>query len=398
MKTNKPWEFLESREKKYGLVLKTRLFGLPTVVVTSPKLIFTNHSKLVPSSVKKLLGERSLEGDQAKRFRHILLAFLGPGYVGRMQAMIQKHVEESWIAGGEIKAYHSVKEALYAVVYDLFLSLTDEKEQQELLDPFRVVLHALLELPLDFPGTQGHGWQPGDHGEAGPADGAAATGFAEREGVLPSEQQDLLSVLLVTKGEDGRRMTDEEIKQNILMLHLDIAAGEPLSIADVRRMKYTWRVVQEGMRFVPPTIGVFRRAIVDFVMGGYTVPQGWRIPSSILCLCKIFSFFFFLLPIPAETMSKQLFGPMYQSNKKEKFFPEAESFKPDRFLGTGPVLTRTSHSVEGRACALVTGLPRSKNACFCTTLSPGSSGARVTRTRSCKWLHWQHHSRAFPSS
>ncbi|EFJ07576.1 hypothetical protein SELMODRAFT_429772 [Selaginella moellendorffii] len=145
---------------KYGPVFKTHLFGLPTVMVTSTdglKLIFTNQSKIVhgswPSSVKKLVGERSLF---FRPFRHILIALLGPEalqrYVGRI-AMIQKHVEESWIAGGEIKAYHSVKEALYAVIYDLFLSLTDEKEQQELLDPFRVVLHALIELPLDFPAT-----------------------------------------------------------------------------------------------------------------------------------------------------------------------------------------------------------------------------------------------------
>ncbi|XP_002991753.2 cytochrome P450 716B2 [Selaginella moellendorffii] len=358
MKTNRPWEFFESRERKYGPVFKTHLFGSPTVVVNPPdglKLIFTNHNKLVrgswPSSIRKLVGERSLffmEGDEAKRFRHILLAFLGPEalqrYVGRTHAMIQKHVEENWIAGGEIKAYQSVKEALFAVIYDLFLSLADEKEQQELLEPFRVVLHALIELPIDFPGTAFSKAMAGRREIMAKLDRMIEQRRLDLQSGKASAQQDLLSVLLVAKGEDGRGMTDEEIKQNIVMLvlgghdtsssslaiaikyiaenpscydelrkeHLEIAAskkaGEPLSIADVRRMKYTWRVVQEGMRFVPPTTGVIRRAIVDFEMDGYTVPQGW-----------------------------QLFGSMYQSNKKEKFFPEAESFKPDRFLGTGPV-------------------------------------------------------------
>jgi cytochrome P450 len=152
---------------------------------------------------------------------------------------------------------------------------------------------------------------------------------------------DLLSNLLAMKDEGGGRMTDEQLRDEIMTLFLaghdttanaltwtwyllaqnpeaDAALGTELrevlgtrapTTADLPRLPYTEMVVKESMRLYPPAWGVGRRAIHDFELDGYT--------------------------IPAKT---NLFLLQWVTQRDARFFPDPVRFDPERWR-TDPIRT-----------------------------------------------------------
>ncbi|KAH9298997.1 hypothetical protein KI387_030679, partial [Taxus chinensis] len=82
--------------------------------------------------------------------------------------------------------------------------------------------------------------------------------------------------------------------------------GEEISWKDLKAMKYTWQVVQETLRMVPPVFGAFRKTLTDIHYDGYTIPKGWRV----------------------------LWTP-YTTHTKEEYFNEPDKFRPSRFEEEG---------------------------------------------------------------
>jgi len=151
----------------------------------------------------------------------------------------------------------------------------------------------------------------------------------------PSESADLLSMLLSARDEEtGEGMTDEQLRVEVTTFLLAgqettslaltwtwyllsqhagprrrleeeidaVLEGRPPEYADLVNLPYTRMVIDEAMRLYPPAWGFSRQALADDELGGYRLPRGWLA---------------FVIP--------------YALHRLPAFWPQPETFDPDRF-------------------------------------------------------------------
>lgn len=149
------------------------------------------------------------------------------------------------------------------------------------------------------------------------------------------DQGDLLSMLLAARDEEGGRLTDAEVRDEVLTLFLaghettanaltwtwlllarnpecerrmheeidEVLGGRLPEFEDVPALRYTERVLAEAMRLYPPAWALGRRAIAPVHLAGHTL-----LPGSVFVLSP------------------------YVTHRDDRWWPEPEHFDPDRFL------------------------------------------------------------------
>ncbi len=147
---------------------------------------------------------------------------------------------------------------------------------------------------------------------------------------------DLLSVLLQTEDEDGSRMSDRQLRDEVMTfllaghettalslswiwyllsqhpqveekLHRELGQvlnGRAPQVQDLARLPYSEKVVKEAMRLYPPAWGLGRTAINDCEIGGYHVPAGANVVMS-----------------------------QWIMHRDPRFYSNPEDFDPDRWSG-----------------------------------------------------------------
>jgi len=145
---------------------------------------------------------------------------------------------------------------------------------------------------------------------------------------------DLVSILLQVKDEEGRGLTDEQVRDEVIGFFIaghetvssalswtwyllsqnpeswrrlraevdDVLGGRTPTAEDVPKLDYTTRVLLESMRLYPPIFVLMRCAKEDDEVGGYHVPAG-----SNIVLCA------------------------YVTHRHPDFWENPEGFDPDRF-------------------------------------------------------------------
>jgi cytochrome P450 len=123
---------------------------------------------------------------------------------------------------------------------------------------------------------------------------------------------DLLSLLLGAQDEDGSRMTDRQLRDEVMTLFLaghettanalawtwwllaqhpevearlhaelhDALNGRAAALDDLPRLRYTECVVSEAMRLYPPAWAMGREALEDVELAGYRIPRGSQVLMS----------------------------------------------------------------------------------------------------------------------
>lgn len=131
-----------------------------------------------------------------------------------------------------------------------------------------------------------------------------------------AQGNDLLSMLMQVRDEDGSRMSDKQLRDEAITLLLaghettalalswtfyllsrnpqvDAKLADELQTvlgdrapapADLPRLRYTEQVITESMRLFPPAYGIGREAVDDCEIGGYHVPAGTTIFMSVFTM------------------------------------------------------------------------------------------------------------------
>ena len=150
-----------------------------------------------------------------------------------------------------------------------------------------------------------------------------------------NDNGDLLSMLMSARDEDGSRMTDRQLRDEVMTfllaghettalslswawyllsenqavavkLHEELARvldGKNPSFEDLPRLCYTEAVVKESVRLYPPAWSLARTAAEDFEIGGYLVPAGSNVVMS-----------------------------QWIMHRDPRFFPSPEQFDPGRWF------------------------------------------------------------------
>ncbi|KAF7150169.1 hypothetical protein RHSIM_Rhsim02G0044500 [Rhododendron simsii] len=349
----KPENFVADRMKKYSHdIFKTNILGEKTAVLCGPngnKFLFSNEQKLFtvfrPHPIQKLFRSYKTNAP-APPVEATPEDFLRtPGFfkpealmrfLAKMDSITQQQLDIHWEGLSEVKVFPLSKTVTLTLACRFFLGIDNPERIATLVGHFDRVTLGMHSIILNVPGTIFYR-----------ANKAAAAIRKELVNVIKEKKaamtsgapiQDILSHLIVAADPNGNFTPEAviadmmmglivagystvsttitffmkyvgenpDVYNRVLSEQLEISkgkkAGEMLDWEDLSKMKYSWNVMCEVMRLVPPLQGTFREALCDFTYAGYTIPKGWKV-----------------------------YWTVSTTNKNPMYFKDPEKFNPSRY-------------------------------------------------------------------
>ena len=345
--------FYEQLHEQYGDIAYFRLFHKKFCVVYSPELIeevliakrssFEKGPMFKNNRITKNPTSISSDGDDHRRIRKLIQpAFLRKAMSGYAEVMIDEvlRLRSSWRDGETIDIDAQMHQLALNIIAKTFFG-RDTKMDSSLIKGilqamgWSLVLtmipfgNLVARLPLNK-NLQRH--------RAVEAIDQVVFSVIQKARTESEERTDLVSFLVHAKDEEGidRALSDEEVRDESYIMILaghetsanaltwcfyylsrnpavrvrlekevdEILGGRPPTLDDYNQLPYTRAVFDEALRLAPPIYVVGRTATEECVLGNYRISKGtvvqpcWRIPQ-----------------------------------RDEKYFPQADEFKPERWLG-----------------------------------------------------------------
>jgi cytochrome P450 len=343
--------FLEACRRRYGsAVTFSTLFDSHFVMLFDPALVkelFQGsneqlHAGEANALLGPVLGERSvllLDGAEHLRHRRLLLPqFHGArmaAYADTMRAATDLEID-SWPVGSEFPLLPSMQALTLRVIVQAVFGYSPGAAEDELRRRLRAMVEPLASprgLPLiALLGRLGAGSAANRRFESSrrAVDELLYAEIARRREDPDLEQRDdVFSALLLAQDEDGERLTDREVRDELVTLLLaghettatglgwtfDLLLHAPavLHRAAAREDAYLDAVVKESLRVRPVIPGVGRVVRGEpFRLNGYVIPPGVEINPSIRMI-----------------------------HWRGDLYPDPKRFNPERFLGEDPPDTYT---------------------------------------------------------
>ena len=318
--------FIERAQRDYGDIVWMRFLYVPALFLYHPNEIeyvlstnprnFRKAMSLRSNFFQRLVGNGLLtsEGEEWKRQRRLSSpAFHRHRISAYADTMVDytRRLMANW-QPGEARDMHRemMRLTLEIVVQCLFSAdVSNDVDHvgdtlKELVKPFaaQATLKWILDNRLPTPAHLRF------HKFARRIDDVVYRIIAERR-ASGKDEGDLLSMLLAARDEDGSRMNDQQLRDEVMTLFLaghettaltlawswyllgknpdaekkfhdeldEVLSGRAPAMADLPKLKYTEQIAKECMRLYPPAYGLGREAIGDCEIGGYPVPAGTQV-------------------------------------------------------------------------------------------------------------------------
>jgi cytochrome P450 len=341
---NRPGPFLQGARERYGDTFTIKIGYEPTwVIVSHPdavREVFTADPSLLHAGeanviLRPVVGSRSvLLLDEAPHLRQRRL-LLPPFHGDRMKAYgelideIARREVARWPRGRGFPLHERMQDVTLEVVLHAIFGVRDARRLGELRDALQRAMdgttRGLGVLAMVALGPGGVERWGAFRRYLGPVDDLLYAEIRSRREEPDLEaRDDILSLLVQARHEDGEPMSDEELRDELMTLL--VAGHETTATAlawAVERMVRTegvdgWErlaaddayadaVVAETLRLRPVLPVVVRRATKDVEIAGVTIPKGVIVAPCIWLM-----------------------------HHREDIYPEPFSFRPERFLDTKP--------------------------------------------------------------
>jgi len=312
-----PFAFVERCAREYGDLAYYEVLGRPFYQVNSPDdiehvLVQNNQNyvkgELFQESLGPVLGNGLLnsEGEFWRRQRHLIGPAFEPDRIAEYAETMVDRTEEtatSWRDGAVRDVHDDMMELTLAIVADALFGVDVGRDVETVGDALEVVMNY----------QEGYsGVLPGDLPT--PARLRLGRAIDDLEGVVyriideraHDPGDDVVSRMLAVEDEEGRTMSREQVRDEVMTLLLaghettalaltftwfllaqhptveerlvaeldEELGGDRPGVGDVRDLSYLDRVVQESMRLYPPVPGIIREASARDELAGYPIPEG----------------------------------------------------------------------------------------------------------------------------
>ena len=342
--------YLEACRRRYGgAVTMSTLFDSPFVMLFDPALVKQvfqgSHEQLHAGEANALLGpllgQRSilvLDGVEHLRHRRLMLPpFHGQRMQRYEQAMIaasDREIDDHWPVGEPFAVLPSMQALTLQVVMRAVFGFEPGPAEEELRTGLRAMIEPITRRRrgmLLFALTQGR-----LGGNSGGAESFVARRRAVDEILFAeiarrrhepdlAERDDVFSALLLAEDEDGGRLTDQEVRDELvtllvaghettatglawtidLVLHAPRVLARAIEATAAGDDGYLDALVKESLRLRPiiPAVGRVVRG-EPFRLGAYVIGPGIEINPSIRTI-----------------------------QRRRDLYPQPHEFRPERFLG-----------------------------------------------------------------
>lgn len=347
-----PTSFLVDCERRHGEYFTLRLSHDRTMVVTSDpeavKTVFTGDPAQMLAGknndiLQPLLGDRSvllLDGAEHMRQRRLMLPpFHGErmkAYGETMRAVAERQVA-AWPHGDSFAAAPSMQAITLEIILRTVFGLDDAERIERVGAPLRRLLDATASqsrlLALQVTSSE----NPRPRSPWGRFNQLVAAAdrvvyeeiHARRAQADAGAHDDILSMLLEARDEDGRPLTDLELRDELMTLllaghettatalswTLERLVRHPAVVQKLRDERrggdeaspYLEATIKEALRLRPVVTAVGRHLTSPLEIGGHLLPAGVSINPSI-----------------------------YLLHRRPDLYPEPEAFRPERFLDNPP--------------------------------------------------------------